>query len=93
MEQRDVYQRAGMEPGLVIVHLVRQPQPERHPGHLPGCDEPVPAQPASDGGDGALVKANWNYAMSNNDGSRGLHNPAFTTQMLQEALNAVNAIQ
>lgn len=46
-----------------------------------------------EGGDGALVKAAWNYSMSNNDGSLGLHNPGFTTEMLQAALNAVSAIQ
>ncbi|MHC4696448.1 MAG: carboxypeptidase-like regulatory domain-containing protein [Planctomycetota bacterium] len=36
-----------------------------------------------------LIKAGWNWNLVNNDGSRGVHNPAFAASALDEAITAL----
>jgi hypothetical protein len=42
--------------------------------------------------DAAIVKAGWNWNLANNDGSRGVHNPDFAFDVLDNAIAALNAL-
>lgn len=48
---------------------------------------------AADSFNVTLRKAYWNHLMIKNDGSYGLHNPAFTVQVLQASLNSLIGIE
>ena len=39
--------------------------------------------------DDALIKAGWNWNLVNNDGSKGVHNPGFATEVMDAAIDAL----
>ena len=42
--------------------------------------------------DDRLIKAGWNWNLVNTDGSRGVHNPVFVPQVLDAAIDALEAL-
>jgi hypothetical protein len=58
-------------------------------GACPGDDDGATLGGLYDFADEALIKAGWNWNLVNNDGSKGVHNPLFTNNVLAASIAAL----
>jgi hypothetical protein len=64
----------------------------RTDGYLTGVTAGVPATDPNEGYNAVIAKANWNYSLVQLDLSKGIHNPSFTFQVIDQTKAQVKAL-